>query len=445
MYLHLSEPSRCQLVKALFTCTYKSKIASIHCWLFCFCLAESIQGQALSDSVLREKFSAFRLNGYGAMHYYHFDWQTDSSRRDAIDQERFILDMGYRWTPRIGFNAEVEFEHGGTGGAVEFDRFEEFGEFEFDISKGGEVIVEQMNLELGLYKDIKLKVGRVKVPFGMMFKRDEPTDYLTCWNSEMETQILPENWTDNGFLVSGSSGKTHKLNYYLGFVNGLDGSAFNSANWIKRGNQRRFETVNAENFALSARLDYSGENKWLIGFSIYGCNTTDNRPKPDLRLSTPLFLSEGHFQMKMDPVRVAAMLLYGTLDNSEALTNQNRNLSNNLNVKRTPVGSEALGAFAELELVIFGTTGFLKNKNESELLFYSRYDYYDTMHKTQGLVFNNPRWERQSFSTGLVYKIIRKVHLKTQFTLRKVGAPAPTSIRGGRLEKTFAAGFAFEF
>ena len=114
-------------------------------------------------------------------------------------------------------------------------------------------------------------------------------------------------------------------------------------------------------------------------------------------------------------------------------------------MKRTPVGSEALGAFAELELVIFGTTGFLKNKNESELLFYSRYDYYDTMHKTQGLVFNNPRWERQSFSTGLVYKIIRKVHLKTQFTLRKVGAPAPTSIRGGRLEKTFAAGFAFEF
>ncbi|MBK8643804.1 MAG: hypothetical protein IPN15_16860 [Saprospiraceae bacterium] len=137
------------------------------------------------------------------MHYYHFDWQTDSSRRDAIDQERFILDMGYRWTPRIGFNAEVEFEHGGTGGAVEFDRFEEFGEFEFDISKGGEVIVEQMNLELGLYKDIKLKVGRVKVPFGMMFKRDEPTDYLTCWNSEMETQILPENWTDNGFWYPG--------------------------------------------------------------------------------------------------------------------------------------------------------------------------------------------------------------------------------------------------
>lgn len=445
MSLHLPLPKRIRLLKALFTIYNPNLTKVFYNLLVSLIFIEGVQAQMFTDSLGWDRFSGFRLNGYGAMHYYHFDWQTDSSRRDAIDQERFILELGYKWTERIGFNTEVEFEHGGTGGALEFDRFEEFGEFEFDISKGGEVIVEQMNLELGMYKSLRLKLGRVKVPFGMMFKRDEPTDYLTCWNSEMETQILPENWTDNGFLLYGSSGKKHRFNYYLGFVNGLDGSAFNSANWIKRGNQRRFETVNAENFALSARLDYSKGNNWLMGFSVYGCNTTDNRPKPDLRLSTPLFLSEGHFQMKMDPVRAAAMVLYGTLNNSEALTNQNRNLSNNLNVKRTPVGAEALGAFAELELVVYGNKGFIASKNDSELSFYSRYDYYDTMHKTQGLVFNNPRWERQSFSTGLVYKLIKKVQLKTQFTLRKVGAPAPTSIRGGRLEKTFAAGFAFEF
>ena len=39
--------------------------------------------------------------------------------------------------------AELEFEHGGTGITMEFDKLEEFGEFEMEVEKGGEVIVEK--------------------------------------------------------------------------------------------------------------------------------------------------------------------------------------------------------------------------------------------------------------------------------------------------------------
>ncbi|HPK09889.1 MAG TPA: hypothetical protein PK246_06100, partial [Saprospiraceae bacterium] len=156
------------------------------------------QNEASSNSFL-EKLNRFSLEGYGAMNYYHFDWQTDTTKRDAIDNERLVLEFGYRWNDKIKLNTEIEFEHGGTGSEVEFDRFEEFGEFEFDINKGGEVLIEQMNLEFNLAKNLNVQVGRVKVPFGLMFVRDEPTDYLTAINSEMESQILPENWTDNGF------------------------------------------------------------------------------------------------------------------------------------------------------------------------------------------------------------------------------------------------------
>lgn len=403
------------------------------------------QQQAEEKGNLLSTLEKFSLSGYGAMNYYNFDWQTDTAKRNAIDNERFILDLGYHWTPRISLSTEIEFEHGGTGVDVEFDRFEEFGEFEYEVSKGGEIKIEQMNLQFDITEGIKFKLGRIKVPFGMMFTRDEPTDYLTATNSEMETAILPENWTENGFVFFGNLGKNKSWKYHLGLVNGLDGSAFNSANWIKRGNQLRFELVNAENFAATARIDYKSGNDFQIGISLYGGNTTNNRPKPDLHIATPVGLGEFHFRYKNALINVSGMCIYGVLGNSEALSNQNRNLSNALNVKRTPVGAAALGAYLEAGITVLGKIGLIKSLKVGDCIVFGRFDYYDTMYKTQGLIFNNPRWERKTITGGLVYKIIDDIHFKVQYSVRKVGAPAPTSIHGGTLENTFIGGFAFEF
>ncbi|HEX5112127.1 MAG TPA: hypothetical protein VFV79_04720, partial [Saprospiraceae bacterium] len=288
------------------------------------------------------------LGGYGAANYYNFNWQTDSSKRDAIDQEFLVLELKYNWTDKIRLNAEIEFEHGGTGAAIEFDRFEEYGEFEYEISKGGEVFVEEMNLEFDVWKKSRFQAGRVKVPFGSSFNRNEPTDYLTATFSEMEATILPQNWTENGISFSTLLGKKNIWTFYLSLINGLDGSAFNSANWIKRGHQKRFELVNAESFALASRLDFAPNEKIKLGVSVYGGNTTGNRPKPDLPVDTPLGIADFHYHQETSWAEINAMFFYGALGNSEALTIQNRNLSNNLNVKRTPVAAAAIGGFAEI-------------------------------------------------------------------------------------------------
>lgn len=83
-----------------------------------------------------QRFAQTSINGYGAMNYYYFNWDTDSLKRNSIDNERFIIELRHQWLNKIALNAEIEFEHGGTGAELEFDRFEEFGEFEFDITKG---------------------------------------------------------------------------------------------------------------------------------------------------------------------------------------------------------------------------------------------------------------------------------------------------------------------
>jgi len=401
---------------------------------------DSIPGTSPVNSTKR-----MNLGGYGAMNYYHFNWQTDSSKRDAIDHEFFVAELDYLWTDKIRLHTEIEFEHGGTGASLEFDRFEEFGEFEYEISKGGEVFVEEMYLEFDVLKKCTLQVGRIPVPFGNSFDRREPTDYPTAVYSEMEGTILPTTWTENGIMFSGKLGMKQNWTFHLGMINGLDGSAFNSANWIKRGIQKRFELVNAESFAFTGRLDFSADQKLKLGVSLYGGNTTGNRPKPDLQVDTPLGIGDFHVQYKPKWANFTGMFFYGALGNSEALTNANRNLSNNLNVKRTPVAAAAIGGFLETEVPLIS-----KNRDDADedpysaLSVYGRVDYYDTMFRTQGDVFNNPRWERISFSIGGVWKIIPEVQIKAQYIARTVGAPAPTSVDGGKLENTIILGFAFE-
>ncbi|MBI1224213.1 MAG: autotransporter outer membrane beta-barrel domain-containing protein [Bacteroidetes bacterium] len=403
--------------------------------------------QAQQDSSRhRSLLKNCELEVYGAINYYDFDWQTDTVKRNAIDNEKLVFELNYQRSERLRFNSEIEFEHGGTGVSVEFDRFEEFGEFEFDVSKGGEVWVEQMNLEF-LSKNWSLQAGRVKVPFSMWFDdyKDEPTDYRTAQLSEAEAAILPNNWTETGLLFSTAKAiGTNSLSLHFAFVNGLDNAAFNSANWIKRGNQRRFEMANAEDFAACVRADFRFGGQ-LIGASAYYGNSTGNRPKPDLKVKAPVMMVEGHTSLRFGRAYLQALAIYGRLDNSEAVTNANRNLSNNLNVKRTPVGAAALAGYVELGAEMLRHQSIAQASEQSSVVAYLRTDYYDTMQATEGLVFNNPRWERKTFTAGLVYQLLHDVHLKLQYSLRKVGAPAPTSIDGGTSEKTFVAGLAWDF
>jgi hypothetical protein len=71
------------------------------------------------------------------------------AQRDArltFDTTRLVLALE-GGLPEYGLEAEleVEFEHGGTGSALELE-YEEFGEFEQEVEKGGEVLVEELSL-----------------------------------------------------------------------------------------------------------------------------------------------------------------------------------------------------------------------------------------------------------------------------------------------------------
>ena len=400
-------------------------------------LAASFLSLVPAIAVHAQEKGDFEFEGYAAINYYKYNWDTDPQRRANVDVERLALEASYRLTNRIKVEAEVEFEHGGTGASMEFDKFEEFGEYESEIEKGGEVILEKLEVEIGVIPEFNVRLGHFYVPVGLVNSDYEPGDYFTTHRSEAEASILPSVWHETGVGVFGSIGD---LSYDAVLVNGLDATGFSSANWIMLGHQTRFEMANAENLAVAARADYRFLPGSKVGVSGYYGNSADNRPKPDLSVPAHVGIAEAHLVYESGPFTARGLVLYGTLQNSAEVSKANRSISNNLNVKRTPVGSAALGWFVEAGYDLLSLFGPAQDTAWTpQLDLFGRYDFYDTMFDTAEGIFDNPRWERQVVTAGANYHLAEGFVLKAQYAHRTLG------LATDNIEDTFSAGFGVQF
>ncbi|SFU28999.1 hypothetical protein SAMN05216480_101428 [Pustulibacterium marinum] len=391
--------------------------------------------------------SNFDLKGYGVVNYYNYNYDTDPTLKDKFDPERLNLYLFYHFSDKISFKSEIEFEHGGTASTLSYDTQEEFGEFEDEIEKGGGVKLEQAHINFQMLPWLNARVGRLKVYFGLHQTLDDPTEYFTTHRQEMENEILPLGWYENGVEIYGTFAK--KFNYRAYVVSGLDASGFSSRGWIKEGYQSRFEMATAESVALAARLDYQfGTHKnTFVGLAGYINNAAANRPKDDMEESAYVTMVEGHISYNEKNLRFNAIGLYGNLENSNIVSNKNANLSNNLGVKRTPVGKNALGVSAELG---YNILSFIKPTSAKKLYAFGRYDYYDTMFDVEGSIVDNPRWERSSITAGFNYYVYPKIVLKIQYGDRKLGSEnydQTTLVYTGHKQhdKTFSTGIGFKF
>jgi hypothetical protein len=186
------------------------------------------------------------------------------------------------------------------------------------------------------------------------------------------------------------------------------------------------------------RLDLDLARGTYVGLSGYLGNSASNRPKADLDVPANVGIIEGHAVVARGPFRARGLLLYGHLQNSAAVSDANRNLSNNLNVKRTPVGSAALGWFVEagcdvLPLLSHRAAG----PGRQGLDLFARYDWYDSMYQVASGIFDNPRWERHVLTTGLNWRIDPSFLVKAEYSHRTVG------LETANREDTIALGFGF--
>ena len=377
------------------------------------------------------------INSYGVMTYAHYDWETDSDLRDNVDFQQVILGVEYQATDTVKLEVEVEVEHLGTGSTMEFDKLEEFGEFESEIERGGEIELEELVLEYEPREWLGIKVGYFSIPIGLNNERHRPGQYFTTTRFESEVAMLPSVWTEAGVEAFGEVEvpRVGELHYYLAGVNGLDSTGFSSANWVKNGHQTRFEQINAEDWAVVARLDVVPIDGVLIGASTYYGDSAGNRPKPDLDVDAAVTIWDVHGEYKRGLLEARALYLRGHLENSAAVSLANAQLSNNLNVKRTPVGEEAYAAFIEAGLHLDTLTRYWP---DGVIPFY-RYDRYDTMDEVEAPVIGNPFYDRETHTVGLNYRPRDWFVLKGEYSHRE------RDISTNNVEETVSIGIGYDF
>lgn len=231
-------------------------------------------------TVASKKDSKLTFKSYGTLLYKSDEvfanvQDISPERRATTDLERVVTEFEYEIDDKWKVEFELEYEHGGTGTTLEYDGFEEFGEFESEVEAGGEVIVEKLQLEYEYNPNFTVKFGHIYVPVGLGTDLNKPDQYFTTTRHWGEATMIPQVWHETGVnLISRWSDFTLQTLV----TTGLNSEYFRSTNWVAGGAQQRFEENTADDLALTLRLDYGNVKAGKgFGVSYYTANTSDNR------------------------------------------------------------------------------------------------------------------------------------------------------------------------
>ncbi len=375
-------------------------------------------GLLLSSSAMAIDLEQMEIYGYGSAFYSNYDYlpnyQSSPENRSKVDIERFVISPRFIINDTIKIVSEIEFEHGGTGATVEYDTLDEFGEFETEVEKGGEVVIEEAYIDIAYKPWLNFKVGHMVTPVGLNSQRHLPNLYLSSTRNLSETTIIPNTWHESGVMAYGKFAEN--WNYQAMIMTGLNSEFFDSSHWIRSGHQKRFEFANADDLAFALRLDYGNVIGSHVGASVYVGNSNQNRNKEQLDEAGTVTISEIHGVYDEGNVKLRAMVLLGKLSDSEAITTANRGLPNALEAKRTPVASEALAYFVEAG---YNISPMIKYDNA--IIPFVKYDFVDSMYKTEGIVQDDDRYERTTITAGINYFLTPEIVFKADYSRTSFG------------------------
>ncbi len=368
-------------------------------------------------------YEKFRAGSYGEMLYQRMDYGADRfnykdgaqpQKRGQISIPRMILAFDYKFDPTWILSAEIEFEYGGTGMARELE-YDEGGEYETELEKGGEVALEQFHLTKRFGRAFQLRFGHMIVPVGLTNAHHEPVNFFGTTRPEGDMTIIPCTWHETGLALLGDFMGFH---YEAMVVAGLDPNGFSSRYWIQKGKQGLFEGDNMNSPALAGRIEYNGVEDLRIGVSAYWGNTASNTSKANKMkgLKGEVTIFSGDVQYRSTDFIFRANVLWGNLSDSYDISRINYSMPKAAGYPRTPVAQNALNYYAEAGynvLSLFGLPG--------KLLPFVRYEYYNPMEKTERGVQAEPRNECRLLTAGINYFPLPNLVLKADYSVRRVG------------------------
>lgn len=330
------------------------------------------------------------VGGYGEVVYRN---QLAGGDADQSDVLRLVLYVGYRFSDRLVFNSEVEFEHGGVETAVEF-----------------------AYLDYRFTDALQLRVGNVLVPVGLVNELHEPPYFHGVLRPDLERNLIPATWNENGL---GLHGQHAGLRYQAYLLNGLDaGKGVSAPTWLRNarsgGDRSRARTF-AGVLALAADL-----GPVTLGGSVY----RGRAGQGDAGVAADVTLAELHARAAWRGVEAKALYAVGTLSDA-ALVEPGQVL-----------GSRVQGGYLELA---YDVLALLAPGGEGALLPFVRYEAMDLNAAVPAGQVRDPALDTTLVTAGLTWRPIPTVALKADWQRRD--SQAPGAAAGEQVD--LGVGFAF--
>ncbi len=351
----------------------------------------SVYGFGPAASKVYKGRSGVSVGGYGEFHYENFarDRQDDapSGLGDRIDALRAIVYFGYKFSDRVLFNSEVEFEHGST-------------------EDGGSVSVEFAYLEGRLSRSFGVRGGLLLAPMGFLNEIHEPPTFLGTTRPETERRIIPSTWREVGAGVFGGHGD---LNYRAYLLTGFDAEGF-AASGIRDGRQNGAEAKGI-NFGVVGRLDWTGVPGLTLGGSAYVGNAGQGATLPSdptVSIGARTTIWEAHAEYKARGFDLRGLVAQ-TYVNNAAQVNELNGLIGDASVGERLTGWYVQGGYDVLRRL--GTS--------QQLLPYVRYEKLNTQDKVPDGFAASPATDRTILSFGVAWKPLFNIALKTDYQLHR--------------------------
>ncbi len=332
------------------------------------------------------------IGGYGEFAYRHEAAARQdgvpSGGLDQLDALRGIVYVGYKFTPRILFNSEIEFEHAST-------------------EREGAVSVEFAYVEYGLSPRFGVRAGLMLAPMGITNELHEPPTFLGTTRPETEQFVIPSTWAENGIGVFGQAGA---LSYRAYLLNGFDavggrndeGEGFTASEGLRGGRQGGSEAL-AETFGVAARVEYATRMGLSVGGSAYVGDAGQAQA-----FGARTAVGEGHVQYRARGFDLRGLVaLSGVSDAAQ------------IDVAKGLVGDQSVGSRLVGWYLQAGYDVLRSSRTGHQLIPYVRYERINTQDHVPAGFAADPANDRRIAALGAAWKPIPTVAVKADYQIRR--------------------------
>lgn len=337
-------------------------------------IATNQQQNAVNTILSSKNSKGITIGGYGQV-----DYNQPEGKNGKLDVHRFIIFLGYKFSDRVQFVTEIEFEH------------------------VKELFVEQAFLSYSVSNNFNIRGGLMLVPMGIVNEYHEPTTFNGVERPNVDKSIVPSTWSEIGIGVSGRFNEVslrYQAYIFNGFASVNNGKVLGGLNGLRNGRQKGAESIiNTPNF--SAKIDYYGISGLRLGLAGYFGRTQAEDDVQDIDgadVGITMVGLDARYVHKRFSAR--GQFIQAILTDTEAY---------NI-LYETDLGSELKGWYAE------AAYNLLPLSKEQKLDVFLRYEQYDTHAATQDAnIARNLAYNRNEWTLGLSYHVADGAVVKADY------------------------------